>query len=606
MMQALRDNMKIIIWITAVVFLVGFGILELGGVLDSSRSGQAPTGVIAEINGEPVRMDAFSNTYNGMVRQLQQDREMQPGEDAYVREQAWQTLVRNTLMAQEARKRGIGATPEEIKMALRVAPPQILTEAEGFKTNGQFDYRKYLAELDNPNSQVPWAQVEALVAETLPVQKLQEAVVAAAKVSEGDVRERFALQMDRLKAHLYQFPADSFSIDTTRVGDADVEGYYKSHPEEFTGPQEAKVNVLLVPRKPDQSDVAAMKERLRGVLEQARATPDSFPKLMATYSDLPSARRGGEAGMEKFVDDLTPAVRNGLKNVAVGQMSDIIEEARSVQFYIVDQRDLDPVSKRERLKYREIAMTVNPGPNAVRAIRELTDKVRKEAGREGFGPVATRHGLQTFDSQWFAIGQSGNAILERFPDVEAWMFQAKIGSISRAVPSENGWYLYKIAERRAEGLRPFDKIRAEVKVALFRSMKLERAREAAAQARAEVTAGAAEASAAAAHHGRPIVAEGLSRNGFLAGAGVREPRVIGALFGSPIGEWTQPLTGDAGVYLGLVESRKTPTEEEFRAKEQEVRGSLLDERRQALYAEWLQGVRRRAKIKDYRESYFDA
>src|ERR1700741_2882903 len=210
MMQALRDNMKIIIWITAIIFLVGFGILELGGVLDSQHAGQAPTGIIAEINGEPVRMDAFSNTYNGMVRQLQQSRELQPGEDAYVREQAWQTLVRNTLMAQEARKRGIGATPEEIKMALRVTPPQIRTEAEGFKTNGQFDYRKYLAELDNPNSQVPWAQVEALVAETLPVQKLQEAVVAAAKVSEGDVRERFALQMDRLKARLYQFPADSF------------------------------------------------------------------------------------------------------------------------------------------------------------------------------------------------------------------------------------------------------------------------------------------------------------------------------------------------------------------------------------------------------------
>jgi len=606
MMQALRDNMKIIIWITAIIFLVGFGILELGGVLDSQHSGQAPTGIIAEINGEPVRMDAFSNTYNGMVRQLQQSRELQPGEDAYVREQAWQTLVRNTLMAQEARKRGIGATPEEIKMALRVAPPQILTEAEGFKTNGQFDYRKYLAELDNPNSQVPWAQVEALVAETLPVQKLQEAVVAAAKVSEGDVRERFALQMDRLKARLYQFPADSFSVDTTQVGEADVEGYYKGHPEEFSGPQEAKVNVLLVPRKPDESDFATAKERLRGVLEQARATPDSFPKLMDTYSDLPSARRAGEAGVEKFVDDLTPAVRNGLKNVAVGQISDIIQEERSVQFYIVDQHDLDPVSKRERVKYREIAMTVNPGPNAVRAIRELTEKVRKEAGREGFGPVATRHGLQTFDSQWFALGQSGNNILERFPDVEAWMFRARIGSISSAIPSENGWYLYRIAERRDEGVRPFDKIRAEVKVALIHSLKLDRAREAAAQARAEVAAGGAEATVVAAHHGRSIVAEGLSRNGFLAGAGVREPRVIGALFGSPNGAWTQPLRGDAGVYVGLVESRKTPTEEEFRAKEQEVRGALLDERRQTLYMEWLQGVRRRAKIKDYRESYFDA
>ncbi|HKQ19098.1 MAG TPA: hypothetical protein VJW75_05065, partial [Candidatus Eisenbacteria bacterium] len=70
--------------------------------------------------------------------------------------------------------------------------------------------------------------------------------------------------------------------------------------------------------------------------------------------------------------------------------------------------------------------------------------------------------------------------------------------------------------------------------------------------------------------------------------------------------WTQPLTGDGAVYVVLVEERTTPTEEEFRAKEQQVRESLLNERRQALYTEWMQDVRRKAKIKDYRENYFDA
>ncbi|HKQ19075.1 MAG TPA: SurA N-terminal domain-containing protein, partial [Candidatus Eisenbacteria bacterium] len=414
MMQALRDNMKIIIWITAIIFLVGFGILELGGVFDSQQAGQAPAGIIAEINGEPIRMDQFSNTYNGMIRKLQESRELQPGEDAYVREQAWQMVVRNTLMAQEARKRGIGATPEEIKMALRVAPPEIVTEAEGFKTNGQFDYRKYLAELENPNSQVPWAQVEALVAETLPIQKLQEQVVAAAKISEGDVRERFLLQNERLKLRLLQFPPDSFSVDTTRVGDAEIQAYYKSHPDEFSGPLETKVAVLLVPRKPDESDIAAARERLRGVLEQARATPDSFPKLAATYSEIPSTVT---TGTERNVDDLTPAVRNGLRNVGPNQISDIVQEERSLHIFQVLARGINPDTKRETVRYREIAMQVNPGPNAVRAIRELTTKARKEAEREGFGPVATNHGFRTFDSQFFSMGQSGNQMLERFPDV---------------------------------------------------------------------------------------------------------------------------------------------------------------------------------------------
>ena len=606
MMQALRDNMKIIIWITAIIFLVGFGILELGGVLDSQRSGQAPAGIIAEINGEPVRMDAFSNTYQGMLRKLEQSRQLQPGEDAYVREQAWQMLVRNTLMAQEARRRGISATPEEIKMALRVAPPEIITEAEGFKTNGQFDYRRYLAELDNPNSQVPWAQVEALVAETLPVQKLQEVVIAAAKVSDGDVRERFTMSYERLKVRLLQFPPDSFSVDTTRIGDAELQAYYKSHSEEFSGPREVRVGVLLIPRKPDESDYAAVKERLRGVLEQARATPDSFQRLASTYSDLPSAKFANDPGTERFVDDLTPAARNGLRNVAPGQFSDIVQDERACRFYLLEKREIDPASKREKVKYREIAMDVIPGPNAVRAIREQAAKARKEAEREGFGPVATRHQYRTFESQWFSMGQSGNQMLERFPEVEAWMFQAKVGSISRAVPSENGWFFYRINDRRDEGIRPFDKIKPDVKLGLVRSMKLERAREAAEQARAALSGGGGDEAVAQAHHGRAVAADEVQRNGFLGSVGVREARVTGALFTMPTGVWSKPLTGEGAVYVALVETRTTPTEEEFRSKEQQLREALLNERRQALFTEWLQDVRRRAKIKDYREDYFDA
>ena len=605
MMQALRDNMKIIIWITAIIFLVGFGILELGGVLDSQRGGQAPAGVIAEINGEPIRMDAFTNTYNGMLRKLEQSRQLQPGEDAYVREQAWQMLVRNTLMAQEARRRGIGATPEEIKMALRVAPPEIITEAEGFKTNGQFDYRKYLSELDNPNSQVPWAQVEALVAETLPVQKLQEVVIAAAKVSDGGVRERFALSYERLKVRLLQFPPDSFSVDTTRIGDAELKAYYKGHPDEFSGPREVKVGVLLAPRKPDESDYAAVKERLRGVLEQARATPDSFAKLAATYSDLPSAHIADDPGTERFLDDMTPASRNGLRNVGPGQFSDIVQDERSLRFYWVISRELDPATKREKVKYREIGMEVIPGPNAVRALREEATKARKEAEREGFAAVATRHGFRTFESQWFAMGQSGNQMLDRFPEVEAWMFQAKIGSVSRAVPSENGWFFYRINDRRDEGVRPFDKIKADVKVAVIRSMKLDRAREAAEQARAALAGGAGDEVVAQAHHGKAVTADAVQRNGFLGSLAIREARVTGALFAMPTGAWSKPLTGEGGVYVAQVETRTIPTEEEFRSKEQQLREALLNERRQTLFTEWLQDVRRRAKIKDYRENYFD-
>ncbi|HMI30595.1 MAG TPA: SurA N-terminal domain-containing protein, partial [Candidatus Limnocylindrales bacterium] len=192
MMQSMRDNMKVIIWATAIVFLVGFGVLQLGGVLNPPSAG-GPAGVIAKINGEPVRYEEFMGMYQNMLTQLRQTREVKEGEDSYVREQAWQQMVQAKLMDQEVRKHKIQATPEEIKIAIRYSPPDFVMQAPGFMTNGQFDYKKYLAELDNPNSQVPWVQIETYMAASLPQQKLQQEIVSAAKVSEADVRDRFQL-----------------------------------------------------------------------------------------------------------------------------------------------------------------------------------------------------------------------------------------------------------------------------------------------------------------------------------------------------------------------------------------------------------------------------
>src|SRR5205823_14352631 len=143
MMQSMRDNMKVIIWVTAIVFLVGFGILQLGGVLNPP-SAAGPSGVIAKINGEPIRYQDFMGMYQNIVNQMRQQRELQEGEDSYIREQAWQEIVQSRLIAQEVRRRHIEGTPEELKIAIRYAPPEFVTQAPGFQTNGQFDYRKYL------------------------------------------------------------------------------------------------------------------------------------------------------------------------------------------------------------------------------------------------------------------------------------------------------------------------------------------------------------------------------------------------------------------------------------------------------------------------------
>ena len=603
MMQSLRDNMKLIIWITAIGFLVGFGILQLGGVLDDSHQA-SPSGVIAKVNGESVRYDQFQQIYAAMVRQLSADRELQPGEDSYVREQAWQQLLRSKLMDQEVRRRKITITPEEIKASIRLTPPEFILQAPAFQTDGQFDYRKFLAELDNPNSQMPWREVEQYVANALPGQKLQEQVVAAARVSEGDVRDRFLLQGETLTVRYLAFAPDSFPVDTTQIGGADIETYYKAHPDEFTGPEEVRLQVMIVPRAPGESDFAAAKERIQAWRDQLVATPDSFESFARSYSEISSAPRGGGEA-HAYLDDLRPAIRSGLRPVPAGQISPVIREEKSLHLFRVDKRGPDEKTGREQITYHEIAIRVMPGPEALQASRNEVASVIEASKKDGLSSVATKRGYRTFESDYFSLGKSGNSVFQQFPDVELWCFKNKVGAVSRSVPSDQGWFVFQILDRRKAGLRPLEPIVAEVKARLIHSRRMAKAQQAASEARAAVVAGMSEGEAAAKHRGRIGRADTVTRNGILEGLG-RDPRTVGALFTLPALTWSPVQEGEAAAYFAYIEKHATPSEEDFQRQEATVRQQLLNERRQTIFYEWMEDLRRRAKVEDYRDRYFEA
>jgi len=71
-----------------------------------------------------------------------------------------------------------------------------------------------------------------------------------------------------------------------------------------------------------------------------------------------------------------------------------------------------------------------------------------------------------------------------------------VGSISHPLPSENGWYVYQIAEREPTGLRPLTQARLFARERLIQSLKVARATDAATQARAAMAPGASDAEVA--------------------------------------------------------------------------------------------------------------
>jgi hypothetical protein len=302
---------------------------------------------------------------------------------------------------------------------------------------------------------------------------------------------------------------------------------------------------------------------------------------------------------------MRPTFRNGLRNVMAGQISPIIKEERSLHIFRVDRRYPDPVTGRERIKYHEIAVRVQPGADAIRAIRSQVADIGKEAKSQGLAAVATKRGLRTFQSQYFAEGMSQNSLFDRFPEIEQWCFSARINSISHPIPTEAGWYLYQILDRREPGLRSLQQVAGEAKEALIRSLKEARAQEVAKQALAAVQTGAKPEDVAKQYRGSSDTAVDVTRNGAMGRLGV-DPKAVGQLLNVPDQSWSPVITGQMAVFIAHIDSHVRPTEEQYESQKVAIRQSLMNERRRVVFDEWMQQVRREAKIEDFREDYFEA
>jgi len=58
--------------------------------------------------------------------------------------------------------------------------------------------------------------------------------------------------------------------------------------------------------------------------------------------------------------------------------------------------------------------------------------------------------------------------------------------------------------------------------------------------------------------------------------------------------------------VGFILEHPRPSEEDFRKQESQIRTAILNERRQTRFTDWMLELRKKAKIEDFRENYFEA
>ncbi len=584
----------IMIVVTVVTFLGGFVFL-LGSGLDSGFQAQA-TGAVGVVDGDLIGRNEYQNAVaeQRMAHQRTYGTDPQDQDLKNVEAQAWRSLIYQRLLSQRARALGLGASDGEVVFSLRVSPPPALQSQPMFQTDGQFDYTKYQAALQDPNNN--WGPFEEMTREQIPVRKLQERLLASIKASEPELRDQYHVQFDRLDATVVQVQPE-MGGEARNVSEADMERVLEKYRNRFVAAAHTELEVLTVPKPIGEAEIASARELSQSLADRIRAGED-FSDLARDYSEGPAADQGGVIERPFQPGDFDGALGARFAALEPGQIMDPFQDqTRYVIVRRLESREGDPPGS---IRLAQIVIRVRANDDEVRAQHERLTRIRKHAGRIGLGRAATEEGMATFSTGPFTINSPPN-VLQGVPEAADWGVSAKVREISPLFEGRDEFLIAQVTRQVPAGPAPREEIEPDLRQVAEMDLRLQGSKpkvDAVAQA---VAQGQTLEAAARAQGLEVQTVHNLTRTGsetVLANA----PEVRGMLFGSKPGQVVGPFQGLDAWYLVRVDAFTAADTSAFGPLREQVMNDVVQRRQRMFLASYLNELRLGAKVKDLRST----
>lgn len=293
--------------------------------------------VAVEVDGERVLQQEFGQRYYQEKRVLegQSGRPLdEAGEDQLAAE-VKQTVARELVVTQEAKRLGYMVSPREISTFIKSDPT--------YHHQGKFDIELWKDSLKSTGRSK--ADVERDFEDVLLREKLRTAVTLGVTVDDATLRKSYNADYSTIDLELIRVTpdmaraalaptaneVDSWATDNAAAIQAD---YDRDKAARYDLPERVTLSVIRLDATDE--DREAMIDRLRAVKVAADAGTD-FGQLARRHSEDSTAPAGGDLG-ERRITTLVTAVREGIADIPEGQVSDVIDEGDVVSLYEVRGR----------------------------------------------------------------------------------------------------------------------------------------------------------------------------------------------------------------------------------------------------------------------------
>ena len=475
MFKYLRSQAKIFYWVIAATFIL---FLFLGGM--TGRGCQPPgsdnleSGVIGTVNGTKIMGQDFEYAYRQMLAQMRQgsnSRELNANQYATARERAWEYMVRDVILEQAIKELSITVSDEEVIDVFQNNPPAELLAAYRDE-RGQVDYKRYYADLQNPEND--WSRAEVFVRSLIPRQKLEEYVTRDAFASDDEVRSEYIRQSGRAVAeYIGVVYADLDSYEPT---EQEILSWHDSHADDYMSPPKGKCKVVRFDKAPSDADYDEVLEfMLAEVRPRIISQELTFEAAAAEYSEDSSAETGGDLGSfdrNRMVAPFTEAAFS----LPEGEISQPVRTKFGWHLIEVLNQDIDEdTGEVFQVQARHILLKVTPGIDTLDQLRDSAQGFRDRVDGTSFVTTAEAEAHELMDPVAFIAGRDIPGLSFSLAGSQ-WVMSANAGEVSPVYETEDFLYVLLAEDRIPEGPRALDEVKGQVRLAVQRAHNLESAR----------------------------------------------------------------------------------------------------------------------------------
>jgi peptidyl-prolyl cis-trans isomerase D len=564
----------------------------------------------ADINGEKVPLEFYNQIYNNLYQSESQksSEELTDDQVTQIKQQAWNELLQDRLLTQQAAKHNISVTDKDVFSYLASAPPAYIQNMEYFQTNGQFDYQKYTQTMADPKAASFWNQLEPGLRSDLTKMKMQQLVIEAATVNEQDVRQAMLDNYETIRVGVVTVPLSPYMSTMATPSDAELTTYYEEHKSNYEQREQASLDIVTLSKSPSELDWEGAHAKAKAIYDSVVAGED-FAAMAERYSDdAGSGRQGGDLGwfspgaMVPAFDSVSFSAKEG----------ELVSPFRT-QFgwhiikhygYRTDEEISEGKTAKEKIRKAHVAHILIKTQQS-QETRDLSfqklSAFMETAREKDFQAAAKDHNFQPLTTplffKGFAIQMLGNSAA-----AHEFSFSHDVGTISGVLEAPTLYFVARVAQRVPAGVPPMADVKGRVANDLMQLLARKIARDTAAVIAQEIKSGVSPEIAAGRHKATYEVPPAFTRNSGMSGLIGRDPNAIGAAFSlTTPGQISAAIEFERGAAIMILIERTTPNLDQLNQKRDSVKQSVLYGKQSDLYSKWFDQLVKDSKIENFVE-----